>query len=118
MVGDFRWNAGTLAACHQDIGRFVMGPVEGLACPGGEKNEAPAFGTAPGIEAGVAVVLDHLHGVEIVHSRAPERGARKREAGWMDDVDDNAQTGAEPEQGAGVECDVGLIASKGYRQGR
>src|SRR5437868_63436 len=57
----------------------------------------------------VVVMLDHFGLVEIVEGAALEGLRREGEARRMDDVDRNAEAGAEPEQGAGVLRDVRLI---------
>ena len=58
---------------------------------------------------GVAVVLEELGAIEVVERGAPDGAGRELEAGGMDDVQPDAQAGPEPEQGAGVLRDVGLV---------
>ena len=57
----------------------------------------------------VAIVLDHLDSVEIVHARPFERGAREGKSGGMNDVDLNPKASAEAKHSACVEGDVGLV---------
>ncbi len=90
----------------------------GLAGLGGEEDQALCFGAPPGVKPGVAVVLDHLDAIEIIHARAPERGAGKGEAGGMDDVDGDAKARAQAQQSARVEGDIGLIEGKREGHGR
>lgn len=116
IVRDFGRNAGALAADHQDIAIQIAGRMGGLACPGGEQDQTFALGPTPSVKPGVAVVLDEFDAFEIIHARAPERGARKREAGGMDDMHRDAQAGAQAQQGPRVEGDIGLIKGKRKRQ--
>ena len=58
---------------------------------------------------GVAVVLEELGVIEVVERGAPDGTRREREAGGMDDMQPDTQAGSEPEKGAGVLRDVGLV---------
>jgi len=54
-------------------------------------------------------VFDDLGQIEIVETAALQFAARKREAGRVDNVNGDAEAGAEPEQGTGVLRDIGLV---------
>jgi hypothetical protein len=58
---------------------------------------------------GVAVVLEKLGILQVVERCASDGAGRELEAGGMDDVQPDAETSPEPEQGASVLRDVGLV---------
>ena len=58
---------------------------------------------------GVAVVLEKVGVIEVVERGATDGARGEREACGMDDMYPDAQAGAEPEQGPGVQRDVGLV---------
>ena len=75
--------------------------------------EAPDVGATP--VPGEAVprdVVREVHGVEVVEAGAAQAGIGEDEAAGPDDVDGHAQTGGEPEQGAGVLRNIGLVEGK------
>jgi hypothetical protein len=57
----------------------------------------------------VTVVLEELGVFEVVEAGTADGAGRELEARGMDDVQPDAQAGPEPEQGAGVLRDVGLV---------
>jgi hypothetical protein len=57
----------------------------------------------------VAVMFDNLGAIEVVETTAPEFAAGERKPGGVDDVDRDPQTRPQPEQGAGVAGDIGLV---------
>jgi len=57
----------------------------------------------------VTVVLDKFGVVQIVKRGAPDGMGREMEAGGMDDVQPDAKARPQPEQGAGVLGDIGLV---------
>ena len=73
---------------------------------------APAGRLAPGGEVGVAVVLDDLGMLGIVERAAADGAQREGKAGRMDDVHRDAEAGAQPQHGAGVLGDIGLVEGK------
>ena len=113
-LGDVIGDPGAFAADHQDVAvaiarqrrpkwrRLVVSRTSRRPCDSRHWREV-----------GVALVLGEL-GV-----RRDSRGRRgcssprrKREAGRMDDVDVDAEAGAEPQHGAGILGNVGLIESE------
>lgn len=58
---------------------------------------------------GVTVMLKIFGMIEVVERGTPDGLGREREAGGVDDVQPDAQTGPESEQRAGVLRDVRLV---------
>ena len=91
----------------------------GRAGGGGEEDKPRARTPAPGLERIPARTWrtgNHL--VEIVHAGAPEGAVGGREAGRLDDVRLDTETGGEAQDHAGVLGDVGLVERNPHRSAR
>lgn len=107
--GDVRRHAGRLAADHQDVVRREAEIVgRGLALRR-QKDQTAALLAPPGVEVREAVVVDQGRRGAIIEAGAAEMPVAQRERGWTDDVQYEAEAGGQPNQGAGVLRDFGLV---------
>ena len=68
-------------------------------------------------ELGPRIVTGERHGVEVIHSGAPEAAVADAEAGRLDDRGVDAEAGAGAHHRAGVLGDVGLVQGEKKRRG-
>lgn len=77
------------------------------------KHQPPAGTIAPCLKCGPITVVHHRRPVEIIKAGALERPVIKPEPGGSDNMNVNPQTGAKPQQSAGVLRNIGLVERKG-----
>lgn len=109
--------AGAFAPDHQDVAWLIGDGIgRGLGL-GGQQYQPALLGPPPGIELAPADMFPHARMVDVIEPRAGQRPGREGEARRVDDVNGGAQAGAEPDQGAGVVGNVGLVESEIDRHG-
>jgi hypothetical protein len=102
-------DAGGFAPAQQHVA-FAVGQIDMRARSlGGEQHDPAAFLLPPVLERVERNMIHDAHVVEIVEPGTAKRFFGRGEGGGTDDMDRNAETGAEPENRAGVLRDVGLI---------
>lgn len=102
-------HAGGLAAEQQDVAVAEPEIEIGTLRFGGEKHGPATFRAPPLLEMREIDMARQPRRFDIVHAGAAQRPVRNVEAGGFYDVHRDTETGAEPEDGAGVPGDVGLV---------
>lgn len=103
------WYARRLAAKHYYVAVGVAKLGVGQGGFGREKNKPARFALSPRLEGREIDMARQGRHFEIVHAGPSQIAVGKVEAGRLDDIDGDAETGRHAQDGAGVAGDVGLV---------
>ncbi len=112
---DLRRDARRFAPEQEDVIRSESEVEIGQGRRGGEQHDTAALRLPPRLEIQPRGVPSDCHGIEIVHSGTAEGAIGGREPGRLDYMRLDAEAGAQPQNGAGVLRNIGLI--KRYAHG-
>jgi len=103
------WYARRFAAKQYYVAISVAKLRVGQGGFGREKNKAAALRLSPRLKSREIDMARQGGHFEIIHAGSSQVPVRKIEAGWLYDVDGNAEAGGHAQDGAGVAGDVGLV---------